>query len=287
MISRMTSTRLPVPALRWMARGIAYVVLVLFTLAVVYPLVAVVFNSLKTQSEFYRSPWLWPRHPVFGNYLYAWQVAQIPRFMLNSMVVAVASTLLTLAVAAVAGYAFARFQFRGRQLLFMLFAVLLIVPAPVSIIPLYVMVVDLHLIDTFFALILPYTAHYLPLSIYLLRAFFVSIPRELIDAARIDGCTELSAFWRVVLPISRPGLATVAILAFINSWNEFFLALIFLHNPRLLTLPLGLQNFFYEYHVDWPYYFAGLSTAIVPIVVVYVALQRQFISGLTAGSVRG
>ena len=123
-------------------------------------------------------------------------------------------------------------------------------------------------------------------SIYLLRAFFASIPRELIDAARIDGCTELSAFLRVVIPISRAGLATVALLTFVGAWNEFFLALLSIHNPDLLTLPLGLQTFFFQYHVQWPYYFAGLSTAIIPIVIVYLVFQRQFISAMTAGAVR-
>jgi raffinose/stachyose/melibiose transport system permease protein len=164
---------------------------------------------------------------------------------------------------------------------------LLIVPAPVSIIPLYVIVSKLHMMDTYFALILPYTAGGIPLSVYLLRAFFAAIPRELVDAARIDGCNEFSAFLRVVLPISRSGLATVAILAFVGAWNEFFLALIFIHNPDLLTLPLGLQTFFFQYHVEWPYYFAGLSTAIIPVVIVYLVLQRQFISGLTAGVLKG
>ena len=136
------------------------------------------------------------------------------------------TALLTLVLSATAGYAFARFRFRGGHVLFMLFVVLLIVPAPVSIIPLYVIVSDLHLMDTYLALILPYTAGGLPLSIYLMRAFFAAIPRELIDAARIDGCTELSAFLRVVPPISRAGLATVVILSFVGAWNEFFLALL-------------------------------------------------------------
>jgi raffinose/stachyose/melibiose transport system permease protein len=207
--------------------------------------------------------------------------------VVNSAIVAGATALLTLVLSAAAGYTFARFRFRGRRALFLLFVVLLIVPAPVSIIPLYVIVSNLHLMDTYLALILPYTAAGLPFSIYLLRTFFASIPRELIDAARIDGCTELSAFVRVVLPISRAGLATVAILSFVSAWNEFFLALLFIHNPDLLTLPLGLQTFFFQYHVQWPYYFAGLSTAIIPIVIVYLVLQRQFISGMTAGAVRG
>jgi ABC-type glycerol-3-phosphate transport system permease component len=262
------------------------VVLTAFTLAVVYPLIAVLFNSFKTQSDFFTNPWWWPQKLIFDNYAYAWQQARIPRFMLNSAVVAVLTTLLTLVLASLAGYAFAKFSFRWRNGLFLLFAILLIVPAPISIIPLYVIVAEMHLIDTYWALVLPYAAGGLPLSIYLLRAFFATIPRELTDAARIDGCSDFTAFVRVVLPISRPGIATVGILAFVNAWNEFFLALIFIHNQDLMTLPLGLQTFFYQYHVEWPYYFAGLSTAIIPIIVVYVALQRQFIRGMTAGAVR-
>ena len=283
----MSIGRAQMPALVRLARALAYAVLALFTLGVVYPLMAVVFDSLKSQNEFFADPWGWPLHLDFGNYSYAWGQAHIPLFVVNSAIVAGATALLTLVLSAAAGYTFARFRFRGRRALFLLFVVLLIVPAPVSIIPLYVIVSNLHLMDTYLALILPYTAAGLPFSIYLLRTFFASIPRELIDAARIDGCTELSAFVRVVLPISRAGLATVAILSFVGAWNEFFLALLFIHNPDLLTLPLGLQTFFFQYHVQWPYYFAGLSTAIIPIVIVYLVLQRQFISGITAGAVRG
>jgi raffinose/stachyose/melibiose transport system permease protein len=264
----------------------SFAVLTVFTLAVVYPLLAVLFNSFKTQADFFTNPWWLPERIVLGNYTYAWQQARIPRFMLNSAAVAVLTTLLTLVLSSLAGYAFAKFRFRWRNGLFLLFAILLIVPAPISIIPLYVIVAEMRLIDTYWALVLPYAAGSLPLSIYLLRAFFATIPSELTDAARIDGCSDFAAFWRVVLPISRPGIATVGILAFVHAWNEFFLALIFIHNQDLMTLPLGLQTFFYQYHVEWPYYFAGLSTAIIPIVVVYVALQRQFIRGMTAGAVR-
>jgi raffinose/stachyose/melibiose transport system permease protein len=280
----MSIARTPMTVLVWLARAFAYAMLTLFTLGVVYPLVAVVFDSLKSQNEFFANPWGWLLHPDLENYSYAWTQAHIPLFMVNSTIVAGATALLTLVLSAAAGYAFARFRFPGRRALFLPFVMLLIVPAPVSIIPLYVIVSNLHLMDSYLALILPYTAGGLPFSIYLLRAFFASIPRELIDAARIDGCSELSAFLRVVIPISRAGLATVAILTFVAAWNEFFLALLFIHNPDLLTLPLGLQTFFFQYHVQWPYYFAGLSTAIIPIVIVYLALQRQLISGMTAGA---
>lgn len=264
-----------------------YVVMVIFSAVVVFPLVAMVFGSFKTQFQFFSNPWGLPAELNWSNYAFAWQQAQIPRFIGNSVFVAAATVALTLVLSSCAAYGFNTYKFRGSRALFLMFVLLLIVPVPVGIIPLYVITVRLHLIDTYLALILPYTAAGLPLSIFLLRAFFQSIPQELTDAARIDGCSQFMAFVRIVLPISRPGLATVTLLSFLNSWNEFFLALIFIHNPDLMTLPLGLQVFYTQYSTQWNYLFAALTMGIIPIIVVYVALQRQFIAGLTAGAVRG
>lgn len=258
----------------------------MFSATILVPLAAVLLNSLKTQSEFYLSPWSLPTVPQIANYAQAWTQAHIPQFMLNSLIVAGSTTVLTLATASLAGFAFARFRFRAQRVLFGAFVLLMIVPAPASILPLYVIVYDLHLTDTYFSLILPYAAGSLPLGVYLMRSTFLSIPSELIDAARADGCSNLGALVRVVLPLSGPGLATVGILTFVNAWNEFFLALIFIHNQSLMTLPLGLQTFIYQYHVEWPLYFAGLTTAIMPLIVVYLIFQRQFVRGLTAGAVR-
>jgi len=271
----------------WMGNALIYLVLAAFTLVVAYPLLALVFGSFKGQYDFYANPWGWPATWHLDNYMYAWTTAQIPRFFANSIIVTAASVMLTLVLASCAAYGFSAFSFRGSRPLYLMFLLLLVVPAQITIIPLYVIIVRLHLIDTYLALILPYTAGSLPLCIVLLRAFFESIPRELADAARVDGCTHRSAFVRVILPVSKPGLATVIIVAFINAWNEFFLALIFIHNQDLMTLPLGLQSFFYRYRTDYVHLFAALVMSIVPIVVVYVAMQRQFIAGLTAGAVRG
>ncbi len=267
-------------------KAVIYVVMAVFSAVVVFPLVVMVFGSFKTQFEFYANPWGLPSTFNWDNYIYAWKQAQIPRFIVNSVIVAAGTVGLTLVLASCAAYGFSTFTFRGGRALFLMFVLLLIVPVPVGIIPLYVIVVRLHLVDSYFALILPYTSGSLPLSIFILRAFFQSIPQELTDAARMDGCTQFTAFLRIILPISRPGLATVIILTFLNSWNEFFLALIFIHNPDLMTLPLGLQAFFFQYSVQWNYLFAALTMSIVPVIVVYLAMQRQFIAGLTAGAVR-
>jgi raffinose/stachyose/melibiose transport system permease protein len=266
---------------------VAYLVIIVSSLVVAYPLIAVLFDSFKTQVQFFNNPWSWPTSLDLSNYVYAWNVAHIPRFMLNSTIVAGGTILLTLTVSSTAAYAFSNFRFAANRPLFVMFVLLLIVPAPVGIIPLYVIVTRLHLANTYLALILPYTAGNLPLSIFILRAFFDSIPRDLTDAARIDGCTHLRAFLYVILPVSRPGLGTVTIFTFLGAWNEFFLALIFIHDPNLMTLPLGLQSFFFQYFTQWPYVFSSLCLANIPVIIVYVLLQRQFISGLTAGALRG
>lgn len=281
------SKQLGVKAARRLADGLSYLVLTVCAVIVGYPVVAMVLNSFKSTYEMYSNPWGLPAHLGWANYIYAWNQAQIPSFMLNSLIVSVASVAFTVALASFAAYAFATFEFRFSRPLFLVFALLLIVPVPVSIIPLYVIVSRLHLMDTYWALILPYTAGGLPLSIFILRAYFQSIPHELADAARIDGCTQMQSFLRVILPISTPALATVTIFQFINSWNEFFLALIFIHKSSMMTLPLGLQSFFYNYSVQWGYLFAALSTALVPVIVVYVLMQRQFINGLTSGALKG
>jgi raffinose/stachyose/melibiose transport system permease protein len=273
-------------AARRLADGLSYLVLTLCAVIVGYPVVAMVLNSFKSTYEMYSNPWGLPAHLMWTNYQYAWNEAQIPSFMVNSLIVSVASVAFTVVLASFAAYSFATFQFRFSRPLFLLFALLLIVPVPVTIIPLYIIVSRLHLIDTYWALILPYLAGGLPLSIFILRAYFRSIPQDLSDAAIIDGCNQVQAFLRVIIPVSTPALATVTIFQFINSWNEFFLALIFIHKTSMMTLPLGLQSFFYEYSVQWGYLFAALSMGLVPVIVVYLLMQRQFINGLTAGALK-
>jgi len=253
---------------------------------VVTPFVTMAFDSLKNNTEFYANVWSYPADPKFENYRYAWFDVGVLRFMANSVIVAGGSMLLTVALSSLAAFAFVRFSFRGKRALFLLFVTMLIVPIPAMIIPLYVILGKLHLLDTYAALIFPYTAGFIPLSIFILRASFLSFPGELIDAAVIDGCNLFKAFLYVLVPVMKPALATVAVLSFITAWNEFFLALVFVRSPGVTTLPLGLQAFFYQYAVNWPPLFAALTTSVVPMVVVYVLMQRQVIAGLTAGAVK-
>lgn len=278
-------------SLRWLGGGAAYLVLVLFALIVAVPMLYTAIDAFKSQNEFYTSNALaLPARWSLDGFGVAWAQGNIGRALLNSTLVSGGTIALTLVCASLAAYAFSAFTFRGGRSLYTMFAILIIIPAPVSIIPLYVLISRLHLMDSYLALILPYTAGNLPLAIFLLRAFFDAIPRELAEAARIDGCSEVAAFVRVVLPISTPGLATVTIFTFLGAWNEFFLALIFLHTPDLFTVPLNVQYF--ETNAigggsNYPALFAALAMSAVPVIALYVAMQRQFIEGLTAGAVRG
>lgn len=263
-----------------------YLVLGLFSLLVAYPVFWMVLQSLKTKFEMYANVWGLPQQLYLENYVQAWRVANLGRYMLNSLVVSIGTVLVVVTTASLAAYAFSKFRFPGSRVLFYLFVFTLIVPHQVTIIPLYAVVSGLRLTNSYLALILPYAAGGLPLSIFLLRAFFDTIPQEIEDAARVDGCSDLGAFLRVVLPISGPGLATIIILQFMGAWNEFLLALVFIREAALRTIPLGLQAFFFEYSIEWGYLFAALSLTTLPVLLVYIVMQRQFIQGLTAGAVK-
>jgi raffinose/stachyose/melibiose transport system permease protein len=269
-------------------RLLTYLVLGCAFFCVAYPFLVLIYGSLKSEGDFLANPLSIPVVPHFGNYAYAWNVAHIPSYMVNSAIVAIATVFLTLILASAASYGLSQFRFRAGRVLYLSFILLLTIPVQIYIIPLYIVVVKLKLADNFLGLILPYTAGSLPLAVFLFRTYFDALPSELIDAARMDGCNHLRAFLHIVLPLAKPIVATVSIFTFVGAWNEFFLALIFIHTPSLATLPLGLQAFFVnQYQVQFPQLFATLIVSIAPIIAVYLALQRQFVAGLTAGAIRG
>ena len=190
---------------RWLGEAVRYAVVGLATVVVGYPVFWMLQQSFKTKFELYANVWGLPQQLFLDNYVQAWRIARMGTYIFNSVIVSVGTVVVVLVLASLAGYAFARMRFAGGQVLFYAFVFTLIVPLQVTIIPLYAVVSGLGLTNTYFALILPYAAGGLPLSIFLLRAFFESVPREIEEAARIDGCSELAAFWPVVLPISGPG----------------------------------------------------------------------------------
>lgn len=271
---------------RRIAGGASHLILLIFALIVVYPIVWMIFASLKSQSELLQNIWGLPQSAAWANYRDAWNAAGLGRALFNSVVVSLAVVAVVILLAAPAAYALAKFRLRFATAVFLVF--ILTMQAPVPVIPLYVLLVKLGMTDSYIGYILPLAAGGLPLAIFIFRSFFLTIPQELEEAAVVDGATRLGAFVQIVMPISTPAVATVAILQFLSAWNEYFLALILLRSPEIRTLPLAIQVFFYDFgRSDWGPVFAALTVGTLPMIVVYVFLQRWFVHGLTAGAVKG
>ncbi|WP_084960438.1 carbohydrate ABC transporter permease [Thermoactinospora rubra] len=254
---------------------------------VVLPLAYAVLGGFKDTGQLSVNPFGLPAPWVPENYTDILAAGSFYRQLWNSVVIAVLTTLLTVALSALAAFAFARFAFRGRELLFTLFTVGLLFPFAVAILPLFILLRNYGLLDNPLGVILPQAAYGLPLTIVILRGFFREIPREVEEAAIIDGCSPFGFFWRVLLPMARPALATVSVLAIVASWNNFFLPLVVFNDPGLWTLPLGVQQFQGEYSSDTAKILAYVVISLIPALAFYAVAERQLISGLTAGATKG
>ena len=270
-----------------LASGAAQAVLAANALLVVLPIVFMLLSSLKTTREIFQRPFAAPAVPRWDNYAQVWGAAHFAVYFRNSVVVTVVSMAVILVTGTLAAYALARYRFRGNDLLFLYFLTGIMVPIRLAIIPLFVLMRDLRLLDNLWSLVFVYAASGLPSAVFILTGFLRTVPQELDEAARIDGAGELGILRRVLLPLVRPALAIVTVYNIIPIWNDFFFPLVFIHEDRLKTLPLGLTVFFGEYQTNWALLFAGLTLAVAPVLVLYVLLSQQFIKGLTAGAVKG
>jgi raffinose/stachyose/melibiose transport system permease protein len=275
------------PTARATARVVIYVVLGLMAAVFLYPVVLMVLTAFKSTPEIFRNPFGAPESWSLDTFRRVWERANFGLYLRNSLLITGASALLLLATAAPAAYALARYSFRLRGVLSLFFLAGIMIPIRLGILPLYLLMRDLNLIDTPFALIFTYVASGMPMSVFLLSVFFRNLPRELEDAARMDGCTETQTFWRIMLPLVRPGLATVVIVNVVPWWNDFFFPLLFLTSDTWKTIPLGMQVFFGQHLVDWSLVFSGMVLASLPLLLIYLIMSRQFIAGLTAGAVKG
>lgn len=250
-----------------------------------------VFNvSMKTNSEFLSTrPWDLAEAFRWGNYARAWEGADVGAHFGNSVLVSVCATLLGVAVSAFAAYPLARIPFRGSNLVLSLFLMGLMVPWMVTFIPLYLTVQDLGLLDTLAGLVLVYATYNLPFNVFVLVGFMRTLPGELEEAAAVDGAGPARAFVSVVLPLLGPGLASVTIISFLNNWNEFFYALVLIHSPEKMTLPLGLFQLGQaaEYGTNWISLFAGMMITLVPVLLIFALLQDHITKGLTTGALKG
>ena len=269
----------------------AYIILLVVAAAILLPILYAVLGGFKSNGQLAASPVsLIPDPWVFDNYadvLWGENAATFWGEVLNSVLVAIVAVGVTVGCASAAAFVFARIRFRGREAMYTLFVFGLLFPTAVAILPLYILIRQVGLSGSLLGVALPQAAFGLPLSIVILRPFFRSIPMELEDAARMDGCGSFGFFWRVLLPLSRPALATVSVLAIVTTWNAFILPLVVLNNADQWTLPLGVMNFSTTYSSDAARTLAFTVVSLVPAMIFYVIAERHIVGGLTAGSVKG
>jgi raffinose/stachyose/melibiose transport system permease protein len=271
------------PRVAYWLSGAAMVVLALLFF---FPLVWMVLSSFKSNAAIFRSPFALPESIDLAKWADAWDVANLGRYALNSAIVTGASVFLILLIASLAAFAFSRYRFRGRSLAMGVFALGLLLPLQSYFIAQSNLFTQLEITDTRWALIIPYTAMGLPLATFLLKVFMDGLPEDLFDAARIDGASDLRVYSRVALPLLRPGLATVAIFSALAAWNEFLLALLYIQDDDLKTIPTGLLAFSSRYQTDYSMLFSALSMITIPMIVIYIVFNRHIVDGITAGSVK-
>jgi multiple sugar transport system permease protein len=253
-----------------------------------FPALWILFTSLKTEAELTAKPITWVPHlPTLANYMQAFSDQPLHLFLFNSFMVAILSTCLTLLVSVLAAYALARLDLRYRGLILSTIIAVSTFPLVTLLVPLFEIMRTLNLLNTWIALVLPYTVLSLPVCTLMLVSFFEGIPRDIENAAMIDGCTRIGALFKVVVPLCAPGVFTAGILAFVNAWDEFLLALSFNSNPSLRTLPVGIQLYQGEFAFPWPVISAALVVGIVPVAVLIVIFQERVVSGLTTGGIKG
>jgi raffinose/stachyose/melibiose transport system permease protein len=269
------------------ARTLLYVVAWVAAFATLVPLIYAVLGGFRDTGQIAGNPVALPHPWVFSNYGDLLKSGTFLRQVGNSALIALISTALVVPLAALAAFVFARFAFRGRELFYTLFTLGLLFPVAIAILPIFIMVRKLGLLDNPLGVALPQAAFGLPMTIIILRPFFASIPADLQDAAAIDGAGPLRFFWQILLPLSRPVLATVSVLAIVGSWNAFLLPLVVLTDSDQWTLPLGVTNYSQQYTTDLARILAFTTLSMVPALVFYAFAERQLIRGLTSGAVKG
>ena len=252
-----------------------------------YPLLWMLSSSFKTQETIFKDLSLIPAKFHFQNYYLAWIQGGVGRYFLNSIFYTASVVIGIVIVASLAAYAFSRLRFPGRNILFITFMAAMMIPVPGSFVALYVLLNKLHLRNTPVGYILCMINVGLSTSIFLLKTFFDKMPKELEDAARIDGCSKLGIWWNVALPLAKPVLAVVVVFNALNVWNEYILALIIFDSKHFMPLQVALQTFQGEFVTNYPLLMAGLTITALPIIIVYLLMQKYIVKGVTAGAIVG
>lgn len=269
-------------------KTITHVLLTLFALLQIYPLFWLFEFSLKDNSEIFGGNIAGlPQHWRFENYSTAFFQANIMQYFFNSVFVTVVTIVLTIVIAAMSSYAISRMIWKGRQLTLKLILMGMMVPIHAAMLPLFIILSRAHMLNSYLSLIIPYIAFGLPMAIYLFISFMESLPREMEEAAAIDGCGIYQMFFRIILPLIRPAIATVSIFTFISSWNELMFAVTFINKAQYKTLTVGIMSMVGAYTTKWGEIGAGLMIATIPTVIMYLLLSEQVQQSLVAGAVKG
>lgn len=268
------------------AHGITYLVLTLIGLFWIFPFFWMVLGSLKTQREIMRiPPTFLPKSPTLGNFARWFTDLDFGTFFTNSIIVAVITTLGNLVFCSMVGYALAKIDFAGKKILFTLVMITLMVPSVATFVPLFVIITNMHMLNTYLSLILPFLTQ--PLGVFLMRQFMMSIPDALLEAGRIDGAGELRIFFQIVLPQCKPPMATLAVLTFLSSWNNFLWPLVAAQSNKMYTLPVALSLYSTgQQATDYSILLAGAVLVIAPILLLFIFLQKYFIQGVTMSGIK-
>jgi raffinose/stachyose/melibiose transport system permease protein len=267
-------------------RAIAYLGLIVLAISIIYPLIWMALSGFKTNAELFSDPWSLPSTWRIESFVKAWNLGVV-RYLLNSVIVTVASVVTTVLISSMAAYGLVRLRipFAG-AITIALLAGMMLAPT-VALIPLFRLLQTLHIYDTYWALIVLYTAFRISFTVFLIRAYMITLSREMEDAAVVDGASRWQIFWLVIMPLSRPIIVSAALLQALFAWNEFAFALVFINNADLKTLPVGLLSMQGRVLSDWPTLFAALTMASIPMIVAFLIGQRQFIRGLAEGFGKG
>ena len=267
---------------------VAYTVMSVIVLFSIAPILWTMITSLKPEQDIVTSELQYlPKNITFDNYIAIWTRSGYPRLITNSTIVTVMTLVICITIGTIAAYSFSRYQFRGRSQLLLLYLVIRMFPVVLMIVPLWIMMRAAGLLNTHLGLALAYTTFLLPICIWMMKGFFDAIPPELEDAARIDGCTRLSALFRVVLPLARGGLVATAVFIGIAAWNEYLFALMFTNSQSSQTWPVGLALMVGEFQLPWGALSAGGVISILPVIILFGIVQQSLVRGLTAGAVKG
>jgi raffinose/stachyose/melibiose transport system permease protein len=269
------------------AFAIKYVVLVITAVVTLYPLLWVLLNSFKTNTDLFTSPWGIPREWHPENYRNAWTTARINVYFFNSVIVSATSLFFSLLLSTTVSFAITRLKFKLSAVVFWVFTVGMMIPVHATLIPIFLMFSRIRLTNSLYSLIVPYTAFSLPIAVMIFTGFFKTFPKELEEAAVIDGSTIKGMFLRITLPMCKPCIATVAIYNFLGMWNELNYALVLIRSRSKMTLPIGMTGFKEQFTTDYAGMFAAVIITIIPTIIVYIVFNKQIIEGMTIGALKG